>query len=76
MEITVSKIIPYDGGEYFPKIVAEVIFYEDEKEAQYHRSASVTVYVDKREDIPYSQLKSEAIQAAKDFLKLALSGRS
>jgi hypothetical protein len=72
MQITVGKIIPRDGAPNTPKILAEVYFYEDEEEAHYHRSAVVTVYLDKREDISFSQLKEEAIEAAIEFLKLAI----
>ncbi|MFA5806769.1 MAG: hypothetical protein WC978_00200 [bacterium] len=75
MRITVDKILPCDDINDYPRMKAVVSFYEDKTDKDYHRSADVIVFFDKH-DAPLSQLKSEAIQAAIDFLKLALSDRS
>ena len=76
MIIAVERILPSDFPVLFPKILADVAFYEISEEVKDLRSATVRVYLDKREDISYSQLKEEAIEAAIDFIKLAISSRS
>ena len=70
MEIRLHSINPYDGPDMPPKMIAEVGFY-DEK-AEYHNSATVTVFLDKR-DASISELRAEAIQKAIDFVKLVIS---
>ena len=70
MQITVKSIKPCDYcEESFPKMEVEVMFYDES--AEYHNSASIHVFIEKR-DALLSDLKEEAIQTAIDFLKAAL----
>jgi hypothetical protein len=72
MQITVRSIKPCDDNN-LPKMRAVVDFYDDE--AEFHNSAEVEVFVDKR-DATLSELKEEAILIAIDFLKSAIAVRS
>jgi hypothetical protein len=69
MQITLRSINPYDGLDA-PKMIAVVNFYDET--AQFHNSATVEVFLDKR-DASLSELKVDAIQKAINFLKLAVS---
>ncbi|MDD2541708.1 MAG: hypothetical protein PHH28_11785 [Desulfuromonadaceae bacterium] len=72
MQITVKTIKPCDYDTPFPKMEAEVMFYDET--AEYHNSASIHVFIDKR-DALLSDLKEESIQTAIGFLKAALESR-
>jgi len=72
MVITVESIDPCEHTN-LPKMQAVVNFYDET--AEFHPSAKVRVFIEKR-DVPMSVLKQEAIQNAKDFLKLVLSDHS
>jgi hypothetical protein len=65
MEITVKSILPCDHCD-IPVMGAIVHFFEDQGE--YHNSATVEVFIDRR-DLTLSELKAEAIRAAVAFLK-------
>ena len=69
MEITVKSILPCDHCD-LPKMGAIVHFFNEQGE--YHDSASVEVFIDRR-DATLSELKAEAIRAAVDFLKAAVA---
>jgi len=75
MQIIVHSIKPCDHPDIpkFTKMEAVVNFYDDQSE--YHNSATVEIFIEKR-DILLSELKKDAIQAAIDFLKLAISSHS
>ena len=75
MQISVTSIKPCDHhfNPDFPKMEAVINFYDDKTE--YHDSAEINVFIDKR-DYTISELKKEAIQKAYDFLKIALSSQS
>ena len=73
MEIAVQSIEPGTDNNY-DKMIARVDFH-DESADGFTSSASVTVWIPKR-DAPLSELTKEALQAAIAFLKEAATAHT
>jgi len=75
MQISVTGIKPcdYDHNPDFSKMEVQISIY-DEK-AEFHNSANITVFIDKR-DANLSELKKDGIKTAIDFLQQALSSET
>lgn len=72
MEITVNYIAPHDHSKH-GKMEARVDF-NHQSDDGFGYSASVIVWIPKR-DAPLSELKTNAVEAAFDFLKSVLAAR-
>lgn len=71
MLISVDRIFTNDVNET-PFIEARVIFHDLDKKPPYP-SADIIIFLEKKEDMTLSEIKSLALQKAEDFLRQILS---
>lgn len=66
MQIQVVRVLPNDQSPDFPYMEVIVTFHDEVTSP--HRNAEVRVYIEKS-DLPLPEIKKQAIQKAKEFLK-------
>ena len=69
MLVYVNRIILNDDDQNTKFIQAEVIFHDDELAP--HKSAAIAVFLAKNDQMTIAEVKSAAVQKARDFLSFA-----